>query len=78
MSDMYESTGARSEFPPGAFISRAKANFPPAGPDQASRTVEIDARPWGLYRVTFKVMQNPRKGMRTWFWGLDVGERVSG
>jgi len=64
-----------NEFPPGYFISDAMKGLPAAGPDVPPQTVEIDARPgWGRYRVTFKVMQNPRRGMRTWFWTLDTGE----
>ncbi len=62
-----------NKFPPGHFIASAiedaMKTLPPAGPDLPPQTVEIDARPgWGLYRVTFIVMQNPRQGMRSWFW----------
>ncbi len=64
---------AVNEFPPGYFISDAMKGLPAAGPDVPPQTVEIDARPgWGRYRVSFKVVQNPRRGMRTWFWTLDV------
>jgi hypothetical protein len=67
-----------NEFPPGSFISMAIKTLPPAGPDLPPQTVEIDARPgWGLYRVTFVVSQNPRQGMRSWFWVMDKGERIS-
>ena len=47
--------------------------------DLPPQTVEIDARPaWGLYPVTFVVRQNPRQGMRSWFWVMDAGERLQG
>ncbi len=50
---------------------------PPLGPNLSPQTVEIDARPgWGLYRVTFKVQRNPRRGMLSWFWTLDTGEHI--
>ncbi len=66
-----------NEFPPGYFINDAMKGLPAAGPDVPPQTVEIDACPgWGRYRVTFKVVQDPRRGMRTWFWTPDVGERL--
>jgi hypothetical protein len=66
-----------NEFPPGSFIAKAMKTLPPAGPDVAPQTVEIDARPgWGLYRVTFIARRNPRQGMRNWFWVMDTGERI--
>jgi len=66
-----------NEFPPGNYISKAMKGLPEAGPDVPPQTLEIDARPgWGLYRVTFIAMRNPRQGMRSWFWTLETGERL--
>ena len=66
-----------NQFPPGDFIGKAMKGLPPAGPGLPPQTVEIDARPrWGLYRVTFVAMQNPRQGMRSWFWVMGTGERI--
>lgn len=65
------------QYPPGFFISKAIRTLPAAEPDLPPQTVEIDARPgWGVYRVTFVVRQNPRQGMRHWFWVMDKGERL--
>ncbi len=66
-----------NQYPPGHFIAAAMKTLPPAGPDLPAQTVEIDAKPlWGLYRVTFVSRQNPRQGMRSWFWTMETGERL--
>jgi len=66
-----------NQFPPGNYLSKAMQSLPAAGPDSQPQTVEIDARPgWGLYRVTFIAKQNPRQGMRSWFWTMESGERL--
>ena len=65
------------QYPPGEYVSRAKQALPAAGPDQPLRTVEIDAGSlWGVYRITFRARQNPRQGMRNWFWAMERGERI--
>jgi len=66
-----------NQYPPGDHVSRAQRTLPAAGPDQSLRTVEIDCGPlWGAYRITFIAKQNPRQGMRNWFWSLHRGERI--
>jgi len=68
---------AIDQYPPGDHVSRAQRSLPAAGPDQPLRTVEIDCGPlWGAYRITFKAKQNPRQGMRNWFWTMERGERI--
>ncbi len=66
-----------NQYPPGFYVSQAMKELPSPGPDSALRTVEIDARPgWGLYRITFIAVQNPRRGMRHWFWTMHAGVRI--
>jgi len=66
-----------NQYPPGDHVSRAQRTLRAAGPDQSLRTVEIDCGPlWGAYRITFIAKQNPRKGMRNWFWSMHRGERI--
>ena len=67
---------AMNEFPPGYFIANAMKGLPAAGPDVPPQTVEIAAMPWGMYRVTFIVRKNSRRGMLSWFWVMDSGERL--
>jgi hypothetical protein len=66
-----------NQYPPGNYISDAMQTLPPAAPELPLQTVEIDAGPlWGRYRVTFRAKANPRRGMRSWFWVMNTGERL--
>lgn len=68
---------AMNKYPPGNYISDAMRTLPPPGPDLPLQTVEIDAgHLWGRYQVTFLPKLNPRRGMRTWFWVMESGERI--
>lgn len=64
------------QYPPGEYVSRARQTLLAPGPDQPLRTVEIDCGPGGAYRITFIAKQNPRRGMRNWFWTMHRGERI--
>lgn len=64
------------QYPPGFYVSEGKKGLPPPGPDSVIRTVEVNAGPWGWYRITYVAAQNPRQGMRRWFWTRHTGERL--
>ncbi len=64
------------QYPPGYYVSEAMKGLPPPGPDSVLQTVEIHAPRWGQYRITFIAVQNPRQGMRRWFWTMHAGERL--
>lgn len=67
-----------NEYPPSEYIAIAMRGLPAPGPDAPPYTVGIDAgKLWGHYQVTFVAKQNPRKGMRTWFWSMESGKQVS-
>ena len=71
-----DSNQTMNQYPPGEYVSLAMKGLPGPRPDSVLQRVEIDAGRWGRYRITFIAVQNPRRGMRNWFWTMHAGERL--
>jgi len=74
---MDKQSQSTQRYPPSNYLSAAIKNLPRAGPGVVPQTVEIDAGLSGLYRVTFVVRPNVRKGTPAWFWGMENSERIT-
>jgi hypothetical protein len=64
------------QYPPGFYVSEGKKGLPTPGADSVLQTGELDAGPWGWYRINYVAVQDPRQGMRNWFWTLHGGGRL--
>jgi hypothetical protein len=60
---------------PGQYIVDAMDRLPAAGPEAGAHYVDIEAGPWGRFRVTFKPFR-PAAGhvSHTWFWIAESAE----
>jgi hypothetical protein len=70
---------AMSRPPSNDCVAAAIARLPAPHPDLPPQVVEVTAWPdTRRFRITFVVRRYPIAGSRTWFWGIEKLEPLSG